>query len=73
MGYEHIELARLVEEGANGSLDMQHLTWNASAATYSASQPITDSAAAATAIATGVKPFNNYVSVDSDKQPLETI
>ena len=48
MGFDHVELARLVEVGENGSLVMQQLTWNASVATYCADNPITDSAAAAT-------------------------
>jgi len=34
---------------------------------------VTDSAAAATALATGVKTYNGAISVDIDKQPLTTI
>ena len=34
---------------------------------------ITDSAAAATALATGVKSYNGAISVDTNKQPVETV
>ncbi|GGI67160.1 alkaline phosphatase [Shewanella hanedai] len=46
-----------------------------SASTYPAkiSGYVTDSAAAATALATGVKSYNGAVSVDTQKQPLTTI
>jgi alkaline phosphatase len=73
MGYEHVELAKLVEVGENGSLTMQQLTWNASVTTHCYDNPITDSGAAATAIATGEKTRKNYVGVDISGQPLETI
>ncbi len=73
MGYEHVELTRLVEKGESGNLSMQQLTWNASAATYSADQAITDSAASGTALATGVKTNNGMIGMDPDKQVLENI
>lgn len=46
-----------------------------SASTYPAavSGVVTDSAAAATALATGVKSYNGAISVDTDKQPIDTI
>lgn len=45
------------------------------ASTYPASVSgyVTDSAAAATALATGVKSYNGAISVDTQKQPLPTI
>lgn len=73
MGFDHVELARLVEVGESGSLAMQQLDWNASVTTHCADNPITDSAAAATAIATGEKTNKNYVALDTAGQPLETI
>ena len=73
MGYEHVELTRLVEKGESGNLSMQQLTWNASAATYSANQAITDSAASATALATGVKTNNGMIGMDPAEQVLESI
>lgn len=43
------------------------------AATYSSSNPITDSAAGGTALATGVKTYNSAIGVDKDKNRIETI
>ncbi len=73
MGYEHVDLGRLVEKGEFGSLVMQQLDWNASATTYSANAAITDSAASATALATGYKTYNGMISVNPSGIPLETI
>ncbi|MFW9893209.1 MAG: alkaline phosphatase [Candidatus Thorarchaeota archaeon] len=73
MGFEHVELARLVEEGQAGSLVMQQLNWNASVTTHPANVAVTDSAAAGTAIATGTKTINGYVALNPTLQPLETI
>lgn len=46
---------------------------NASTYPNKVSGYITDSAAAATALATGVKTYNDAISVDVNKQPLETV
>ncbi|MFW9795304.1 MAG: alkaline phosphatase, partial [Candidatus Thorarchaeota archaeon] len=73
MGYEHVELARLVEFGEGGALAMQQLTWNATVTTQAENNPVTDSAAAATAIATGEKTYSHHVGMDSTGQSLETI
>ncbi len=73
MGFEHVELARLVEEGEAGLLVMQQLTWNASMTTFSADDPITDSAAAGTAIATGTKTNKRYIGINPAGHGLETI
>ncbi len=45
------------------------------ASTYPARESgyVTDSAAAATALATGVKSYNGAISVDTNKQPVETV
>jgi len=43
------------------------------AATYSASNPITDSAAGGTALATGVKTYNSAIGVDKDKKSVQSI
>ncbi|MFW9769091.1 MAG: alkaline phosphatase, partial [Candidatus Thorarchaeota archaeon] len=73
MGYQHVELARLVEVGDSGSLIMQDSDWNASIITSSANSAVTDSAAAATAMATGLKTNNGFISIDSSHVILETI
>ncbi len=73
MGYDHVELARLVEVGEFGSLNMQDSDWNTSVLTHSADAVVTDSAAAGTAISTGNKTDNGKVGVDPSNIPLETI
>ena len=73
MGYEHVELARLVEVGEYGSLKMQDSDWNTSVSTHSANAAVTDSAAAGTAIATGIKTNNGYVAKSTSLVNLETI
>ena len=73
MGYDHVELARLVEFGENGSLTMQQLTWNASVATFSADASVTDSAAAATAMACGVKTNKGMLGLKPAGQSVQSI
>lgn len=41
--------------------------------TYSSSSRVTDSAAGATALASGVKSYNGAIGVDADKRPVATI
>lgn len=41
--------------------------------TFSASSEVTDSAAAATALATGTKTNNGMISMTPDKQPLRSV
>jgi alkaline phosphatase len=73
MGYQHVELARLVEVGEYGSLIMQNSDWNASMTTYAADAAITDSAASGTAIATGNKTNRGYVGKNPSYVDLENI
>jgi alkaline phosphatase len=73
MGYEHVELARLVEVGEYGSLTMQQLTWNASVVTTNSLGQVTDSAAAGTALATGNKTTNGRIGELPDGTPVENI
>ncbi len=73
MGFEHVELGRLVEVGEFGSLNMHDSAWNATVTTHSADAAITDSAAAATAISTGNKTNNRFVALSPSLVPLETI
>ncbi len=74
MGVGQIEAARWTLVGPNGDLIMDKLTvqdgW---ARTDELSGLTTDSAAAITAIATGHKTRNGYLSVDADGEPLTTI
>ncbi len=41
--------------------------------TFSATNPVTDSAAAGTALATGVKTYNGAIGVDEDKNPIHSV
>jgi len=73
MGYEQVELARLVEVGFSGSLTMQQLMWNASMATFNILGAITDSAAAGTAMATGYKTTNGRLGLLPSNAIIENI
>ncbi|MFX0061660.1 MAG: alkaline phosphatase [Candidatus Hermodarchaeota archaeon] len=73
MGFEHLKLARWVELGKEGHLSMEYLPLWLNVTTFSANNPITDSAAAATAFATGNKTNNGMLGVSPSLNPLETI
>jgi len=74
MGFEQIKAAGLYLNGKGNSLTMETFPYQAELKTASANSPITDSAAAATAIATGVKVNNSVISVQipGDYKELET-
>lgn len=76
MGPEQVKAASLFAHGADGKLFMQSLPKQATVATHPAAGPsvITDSAAAATAMATGRKVDGNVLSValPGDGKPLKT-
>jgi alkaline phosphatase len=75
MGQAHRFAAQLLAAGRNGRLAMDRLPHIGQMATMSADATsfVTDSAAAATAIATGVKTINGAVSIDCDGQERTTI
>lgn len=56
-----------------GHLNIENCQYVGLAKTYSANRMITDSAAAATAFATGRKTDNGHVGVDADEQPQASI
>lgn len=62
MGFEHVELAQWVEKGVNGTLNMQNLPIKGKVVTHNLANSITDSAASATAMATGYKAYNGIIS-----------
>lgn len=72
MGFAQRDAARLL---AGGSLVMDTLPVHGRVATGCADPDgnVTDSAAAATAIATGVKTRNGAIGVDPDGRPVETV
>lgn len=55
-----------------GPLAMNAMPFSAMTRTCSATSLVTDSAAAATAIACGVKTYNSAIGVDADKKPVES-
>ena len=73
MGPHHMTAARYLSEGTAGSLEMGGMPIAGSAHTYSANALVTDSAAAATAMASGVKTNNGSVGVDVDGNSVVTI
>jgi alkaline phosphatase len=73
MGPEQVKLARWTEVGEDGRLNMENLPYQANVTTNSLNNPITDSAAAATAIATGQKTNNGILSLTPAGQSLETM
>lgn len=71
MGFPQVETAGQYQNGASGTLAMEQLPVRGEIRTASLSG-LTDSAASATAMATGVKTTNRHVGVDVDEAPLET-
>lgn len=73
MCFEHVKLVRYVELGKNQNLSMESLDLNISVMTHNAFFETTDYAAAATAIATGVKTYNRRIAIGPDGSILETV
>ena len=72
MGYPHLDAASLFAHGERGRLFMQSLPGRGSMRTASLSG-VTDSAASATALSTGVVTINGHLGVDRDGRPLQTL
>ena len=73
MGPNQVALARFAVGGANHLLSFENFPVTGIVLNHSAENLYTDSAAAATAWAAGVKTKNGYLSVDSDNKFLPTI
>ncbi|MFX0173687.1 MAG: alkaline phosphatase [Candidatus Hodarchaeota archaeon] len=73
MGHEQVKLARWAEVGEDGQLNMENLSYQTNVTTHGLNNPITDSAAAATAMATGQKTNNGILSLTPAGQLLETM
>jgi alkaline phosphatase len=73
MGESHRTAARWKAVGLSGSLAMDTMPFSGWSRTSSANSPVTDSAAAATALATGVKTNNGVIGQDPDGNDLITI
>ncbi len=75
MGPEQVKAAGMYRTGAAGSLDFEAFPFRGTVSTANAKGDVTDSAAAATAMATGVKVYNGVLSValPGNGNPLPTI
>ncbi|MBN1974764.1 MAG: alkaline phosphatase [Sedimentisphaerales bacterium] len=75
MGFEHVKAGGMYAYGQAGTLSFESFPYSGECTTYSANNSVTDSAAAGTALATGVK-VNNYVvstAIPGDGSELETL
>jgi alkaline phosphatase len=75
MGFEEVKAAGMYTNGVDGSLSFEAFPYQAEVTTSSANSSITDSAAAATAMATGFKVNNGVISMayPGDGSELETL
>lgn len=73
MGAEHRKAARLYSVGIDGKLSMDDMPIHGLIQTHSLDNPITDSAAAATAMASGVKTYNGVIGLDAKLKPVTTV
>lgn len=70
MGKAHVKAGEIYK---GSKLNMQGMPYVTTVETKSASAEITDSSAAATAMASGVRTNNVFVGIDPNENPLETI
>ena len=73
LGLPQIALTRYATKGRSGRLDFESLPVTGLVSTWSASNFVTDSGAAATAFAAGVKTDNRYIGLDSERHPVRTV
>ena len=73
MGLGQVALARIKTVGVDGKLNMERLPICGLARTHSGDNLVTDSAAAGTALACGVKTRNKMIGMTSDGTPYRTI
>jgi len=73
MGVEHLKAARWVAAGEHGKLSMDAMPVSGMLSTHSSDSPVTDSAAAATAMAAGVKTKNGAIAMDELLVSVPTI
>lgn len=73
MGANHRLAAQWLAVGQDGALKMDGLPVGGTIGTASANSSVTDSAAAATAMATGVRTDNGVIGLDPEGEILETI
>jgi alkaline phosphatase len=73
MGIAQRTAARWISVGQNGTLAMDRMPVSGFIKTASANNPVTDSGAAGTAIATGIKTYNNLIGLNPEYLAVPTI
>jgi len=73
MGLGQIALSRMKAAGLSGTLYMERMPVSGFVRTHSANSLVTDSAAAGTALASGIKTNNNMVGIAPDGTSYQTI
>jgi len=73
LGLGQIALASMKASGPGGRLCMERMPVTGLVRTYSANSRVTDSAAAGTAMAAGIKTNNGMIAVAPDGRPYQTI
>jgi len=73
MGLSQVTLARMRAIGAEGKIHMQRLPVHGLISTHSANRLVTDSAAAGTALACGIKTNNGMIGMTPDETPYCSI
>jgi alkaline phosphatase len=72
-GVSQLTLARVALQGKGGRLAMEGMPVLGLVSTWSASNAVTDSGAAATAFAAGVKTDNRYIGLDTEGRPVRSL
>jgi alkaline phosphatase len=72
-GFSQLTLARVALAGKQGRLRLERMPEVGVVSTWSASNPVTDSGAASTAMASGVKTDNQFIGLDAERRPVRTI
>ncbi|HBP18409.1 MAG TPA: hypothetical protein DEA08_11580 [Planctomycetes bacterium] len=73
MGVSQVTLGRMGAAAAKQPYHLDRFKSLGLSSTRSASHPVTDSAAGATALAAGIKTYNKAIGVDTEKRPVRTI
>lgn len=73
LGFSQLSLARYATKGRDGRLALESMPVTGFVSTWSASNFVTDSGAAATAFSSGVKTDNRFLGLDPAKRPVRTL
>ncbi len=73
MGRNQVQMARFKAAGADGKLYMERFPVTGFVRTHSANSPVTDSAAAGTALACGIKTNNGMLGMNSEQKVYQSL